>query len=189
MLGVDQFVPLTTNNFEIRIYGMDGQSPSENADLLTLSTNEIGEIEEQQDIITVHFGNGIIKFPAKVTFADVEWTLNCYCEPNVLEPLRAWRAQVYNARDEKMGLPSQYMRNVYFIKYDGRGGVKDVIKSPGCWIANLKNGTHNQEGGQVVQVSVTLVISKAIYLRKDEINQYFVLLSSALAKFARAIFI
>ena len=42
MLGVDTYVPLTTNNFEIRIYGIDGSSPTENSDLLTLSTDEIG---------------------------------------------------------------------------------------------------------------------------------------------------
>lgn len=171
MFGVDQYTPITTNNFEIRIYGMDGTSPTENSNLLTLSTSEIGEIQEEQDIITVHYGNGLIKFPAKVTFADVEWTLNCFCEPNVLEPLRAWRNQVYNARDEKMGLPSQYMRNVYFIRYDGQGNPRDVIKLPGAWISALKNGSANQEGGNIVQVSVTLVVSKAIYLTKEEINQ------------------
>lgn len=171
MFGVDQFVPLTTNNFEIRIYGMNGEAPTENANLLTLSTSEIGEISEEQDIITVHYGNGIIKFPAKVSFQDVDWTLNCYCDPNVLEPLRSWRNDVYNAKTERMGLPSEYMRTVYFIKYDGQGGVRDVIKCPGVWISALKNGNMNQEGGALVQVSVTLVISKAIYLTKDEINQ------------------
>ena len=68
MLGQDTFVPLTTNNFEIRIYNMNGTTPTENADLLTLSTSEIGEIAEDQDTITVHYGNGIIKFPSKVTW-------------------------------------------------------------------------------------------------------------------------
>lgn len=167
MLGADTYVPLTTNNFEIRIYNMDGSAPTENANLLTLSTNEIGEIAEDQDIITVHYGNGIIKFPAKVTFQDVEWTLNCYCEPNVLEPLRAWRKQVYDSETERMGLPTEYMRTVYFIRYDGQGNERDVIKCPGTWIAGLKNGAANQEGGAVVQVSVTLVISKVIYLSQQ----------------------
>ena len=64
MLGVDNYVPLTQNNFEVRIYNMDGSSPTEFSDLLTLSTAEIGEISEEQDIITVHYGNGLIKFPS-----------------------------------------------------------------------------------------------------------------------------
>ena len=105
MLGVDNYVPLMKNNFEIRIYNMDGTSPSEFSDLLTLSTDEVGEITEDQDSITVHYGNGVIQFPGKVTYADVDWTLNCYCEPNVLESLRAWRKQVYDPDTEKMGLP------------------------------------------------------------------------------------
>ena len=84
-LGVDQAVPLTVNNFELRIYNMDGSTPDGNSDLLTLSTAEIGEISEEQDTITVHYGNGMIKFPSKVSFSDVTWTLNCFCEPNVLE--------------------------------------------------------------------------------------------------------
>ena len=167
MLGIDNYVPLMANNFEIRIYNMDGSTPAEFSDLLTLSTKEVGEINETQDAITVHYGNGIIKFPQKVDYGDVEWTLNCYCEPNVLESLRAWRRQVYNPEDERMGLPSEYMRQVFFIKYDGTGKVRDVIRAPGTWIKDLKNGAMNQEGG-LVQVSVSLVISKAVYLKPED---------------------
>lgn len=147
---------------------MDGNAPTENSNLLTMSTAEIGEIAEEQDVITVHYGNGVIKFPSKVTFSDVDWTLNCYCEPNVLEALRDWRSKVFDSSTEKMGLPSQYMRTVYFIKYSGAGEPKDIIKCPGTWIRGLKNGAMNQEGGQLVQVGVTLVISKAEYLKRAD---------------------
>lgn len=160
-----------TNLFEDIRYNMDGSSPTEFSDLLTMSTNEVDEIVEDQDSITVHYGNGVIKFPDKVTFSDVEWTLNCYCEPNVLQSLREWRKKVYDPETEKMGLPSEYMRQVYFIKYDGQGNVRDVIRCPGTWIAGLHNGSMNQEGGSVVQVSVTLVISRAIYLTPDQFRQ------------------
>lgn len=170
MLGVDNYVPLTTNNFEVRIYNMDGSSPTEYSDLLTLSTDSIGQISEEQDIITVHYGNGVIKFPSKVTFSDVDWTLNCYCSPNVAESLRAWRKQVYDPDTEKMGLPSEYMRQVYFIKYDGQGTPRDVIKCPGTWIGALKNGDMNQQGGSVVQLSTTFVISRAIYLTSADLQ-------------------
>lgn len=168
MLGIDNFVPLTTNNFEVRIYNMDGSSPTEFSDLLTLSTDEVGEISEQQDAIQIHYGNGIIKFPSKVTFQDVDWTLNCYCEPNVLEALRAWRRQVYDPDTEKMGLPSQYMRQVFFIKYDGQGNPRDVIRCPGTWIGALSNGNMNQSGGDVVKVKVPFIISRAIYLKPED---------------------
>ena len=169
MLGVDTYVPLTQNNFEIRVYNMDGSAPTEFSDVLTLSTNEIGDIQEEQDTIVVHYGNGIIKFPSKVTFNDVDWTLNCYCEPNVLEGLRAWRKEVYDPDTEKMGLPSKYMKNVFFIRYDGRGQVRDVIRAPGTWIGAISNGGMNQEGGRV-QVRVSLKISKVIYLKKSELQ-------------------
>ena len=172
MLGVDNYTPLTTNNFEVRIYNMDGSSPTEFSDLLTLSTSEIGEIQEEQDSIVVHYGNGLIKFPSKVTFADVEWTLNCFCEPNVLEALRDWRRQVFNPDTERMGLPSEYMRQVFFIRYDGQGNVRDVIRCPGTWIAGLRNGAQNQEGGSLVQVNTTFVISKAIYLKSSDLRSY-----------------
>lgn len=170
MLGVDAYVPLMQQNFEIRVYGMNGESPTENANLLTLSTSEIGEIQEDQDIITVHYGNGVIKFPNKVSFADVDWTLNCFCEPNVLGALRDWRKQVFDPDTELMGLPSQYMRTVYFIRYTSNGGMaKDIIKCPGVWLKGLQNGGMNQEGG-LVQVRTTLVISKATYLTGDQIS-------------------
>ena len=168
MLGIDNYVPLTTNNFEIRIYNMDGTTPSEFSDLLTLSTDEIGEISEDEGNIEVHYGNGIIQFPGKVTYGDVNWTLNCYCEPNVLESLREWRRQVYDPVTEKMGLPSAYMRQVFFIRYDGQGTPRDVIRCPGTWIRNLSNGNMQQTGNNLVQVSVTLVISKAIYMKPED---------------------
>lgn len=168
MLGIDNWVPLTTNNFEIRIYNMDGSSPTEFSDLLTLSTDTVGAVAEQQDSIVVHYGNGLIKFPSKVTFEDITWQLNCFCEPNVLEALREWRRQVYDPDTEKMGLPSQYMRQVYFIKYDGQGNPRDVIRCPGTWIGALNNGEMNQEGGAIVKVTVPFVISRAIYMKPED---------------------
>lgn len=170
MLGVDNYVPLTTNNFEVRIYDMQGNSPTENADLLTLSTDSIGAIQETEDTITVHYGNGLIKFPAKVDYNDVDWTLNCYCEPNVLDSLRAWRSQVFDPQTEKMGLPTQYRRNAYFIRYDGQGNARDVLKAPGVWPSAVNYGDMNQTGGSIVQVSLTLVISRLIPLTSAQLN-------------------
>ena len=170
MLGVDNYVPLTVNNFEIRVYSMDGSTPGQFSDLLTLSTDEVGSITESQDSITIHYGNGVIKFPSKVTFNDVDWTLNCYCEPNVLEALREWRKQIYDPVTERMGLPSEYMRQVYFIKYDGQGRARDVIRCPGTWINGLDNGAMNQTGGDVVKVRVQFVISKAIYMKPEDFS-------------------
>lgn len=149
---------------------MDGSSPTEFSDLLTLSTSEVGSISEEQGTIEVHYGNGVIKFPSKVTFSDVTWTLNCFCEPNVLESLREWRKQIYDSETELMGLPSQYMRNVYFLRYDGQGNIRDAIRCPGTWIGALDNGSYNQEGNSIVQVSVPFVISKAIYLTSAELQ-------------------
>lgn len=149
---------------------MDGSSPAEFSDLLTLSTDEVGNIVEEQDSIVVHYGNGVIKFPSKVTFADVDWTLNCYCTPNVLESLREWRRMVYDPETEKMGLPTEYMRQVYFIRYDGQGNVRDVIKAPGTWIGALDNGSYNQTGGELVKVKVPFIISRAIYLKESDLR-------------------
>ena len=149
---------------------MDGSSPAEFSDTLTLSTQEVGEIQETQDAITVHYGNGIIKFPQKVTYNDVSWTLNCYTSPNVLEALRAWRKQTYDPLTECLGLPSQYMRTVYFIRYDGTGGqARDIIKAPGVWLSQLGNGQMTQDGG-LVQVSCTFQISRVIYLKPEDIQ-------------------
>lgn len=168
MLGVDNFVPLTVNNFEVRIYNMDGSSPTEFSELLTLSTDEVGEVSEEQDSIVVHYGNGLIKFPSKVNYADITWTLNCYCEPNVLDALREWRRKVYDPETERMGLPSEYMRQVFFIKYDGQGNPRDIIRCPGTWIGALSNGSMNQTGGEVVKVQVPFIISKAYYMKPSD---------------------
>ena len=168
MLGIDGYVPIMKQNFEVRIFNMDGSSPTESSDALTLSTNTVGAINENQEAIEVHYGNGVIKFPNKVQFDDVEWNLNCFCEPNILDELRAWRKQIYDANTEKMGLPSQYMRNVYFLRYDGQGNVREGIRCPGTWIKGLNSGDYDQSGG-LVQVSCQFVISRAIYLTKSDL--------------------
>lgn len=170
MLGVDNYVPITTNNFEIRIYNMDGSSPTESADLLTLATDQAGDISESQDVITVHYGNGIIKFPGKVSYSDVSWTLNCYCDPDVGAAMQEWRQQIYNAQTEKMGLPSDYMRQVYFIRYDGQGNARSALRCPGTWISAVDYGAYNQQGGQLVQIQTTFQISKAIYLGPNDLS-------------------
>lgn len=169
MLGVDNYVPLTTNNFEIRIYNMDGTNPTENSDLLTLSTDSIGNISEEQDEITVHYGNGSIKFPSKISYGSVTWTLNCYCEPNVLGELRKWRSLVFDPATERMGLPSEYMRIALFIRYDGQGRPRDVLKAPGVWPGALDYGAMEQTGGDVVKISLPLVISRLIPLQPEDL--------------------
>lgn len=166
MLGVDNSVPLTTNNFEIRIYNMDGSSPAEFSNALTLSTDTIGSITEEQDVLVVHYGNGLIKFPGKVNYGEVEWTLNCFCEPNVADALREWRELVFDPKTERRGLPSEYMKQVFFVRYDGQGNERDIIRCPGTWVGALNNGEYAQEGGAVVKLSVPLHISKAIYLKR-----------------------
>lgn len=168
MLGQDSWVPITTNNFEIRIYDNDATASS--YDYLTLTTDQIGQIQEQEDDIVVHYANGVIRFPSKVTYSDVDWTLNCYCEPDTVSKLKEWRDLVYNPKTELMGLPSQYMKNVYFIRYDGQGNVRQALKAPGCWPKGLSYGEYNQTGGSLVQISTTLVISKAIYMSQDELS-------------------
>ena len=168
MLGIDNFVPIFNNNFEVRVYNMDGSTPTEFSDLLTMSTDGVGAITEDEDQVVVHYGNGLIKFPSKVNFGNVDWTLNCYCEPNTLENLRAWRKLVFDPETEKMGLPSQYMKQVFFIKYDGQGNARDVIRCPGTWIGALDNGAMNQTGGDVVKVRVPFIISKAIYMKPSD---------------------
>jgi hypothetical protein len=169
MFGQDAYVPVMTQNFEIRIYNMDGTTPGDYADTLTLTTDSIGDISESQNTIEVHYGNGVIKFPGKVTFDDVDWTLNCFTSPNTLEALRAWKRQIYDTTTEAMGKPTQYMKQAYIIKYSGDGQqMLDVIKLPGVWIKDLKNGAMAQKGDEMVQVSVTLVVSKAIYLKPED---------------------
>ena len=67
-----------------------------------------------------------------------------------------------------MGLPSEYMRTCYFIRYDGQGNQRFCLKLPGVWIKGLDYGGANQQGGELVKIKVTLVVSKAEYLKSDE---------------------
>ena len=60
------------------------------------------------------------------------------------------------------------VRNITVVLKNGN--VKDVIKLPGIWPGAISNGEYNQEGG-LVKVSVSLKVSKAIYLTREEFMQ------------------
>lgn len=70
-----------------------------------------------------------------------------------------------------MGLPSEYMKQVFFIKYDGQGNVRDVIRCPGTWIGALDNGAMNQTGGELVKIKVPFIISRVIYMSQSDIQK------------------
>jgi len=167
MLAQDNMVPITTNNFEVRLFNLDGSQPSE-SNILTLYTDEIGDVQEEQDIISVHYGNGVQKFPSKVTFADVDWTLNYFCSPNVADAIHAWREKVFEFESQKMGLPSQYMKNAYFIRYDGQGNPRSIIYLPCVWPGAVRETGGNQQGGEVVKISFPLVVSRMQYIKPED---------------------
>lgn len=167
MLGQDNLVPITSNTFELRLFQLDGSQPAE-ANIMTLYTDEIGDIQEEQDIISVHYANGVQKFPAKVTFADIDWTLNYFCSPDVSQAIHEWRDQVYNGISERMGLPSEYMRNAYFIRYDGQGNPRKIIYLPCVWPGPVRETGGNQQGGEIVKISFPLVVSRMQYIKPED---------------------
>ena len=75
---------------------------------------------------------------------------------------------MFDATTEKMGLPSQYFKTAYIVRYDGQGNERDVLRLPGVWLSSLSYGGMNQEGGNIVQCQVGLVVSKVIPLTEAE---------------------
>jgi hypothetical protein len=163
MLGVDAYVPLLTNWFELRINNLGGDSYASFSNSIKLATSDISEFSVSYNEITVHYGNGYVKYPSKAAYTGVTLSLNCYCEPDILAEVELWHKQVQDAKTGARGVPSQYMKNIYVSRHDGTrnaNSVKSVMKWIGCWPNKIAFGNYNQQGDDIVKITIDITISK-----------------------------
>lgn len=194
MLGNDDYIPYLKDKFEIRLYNMSTPSqttgpydrdnitssfyvgkqieggPGSYADALTLSTQSLGSFKKSYGVIEDFYGNDSVKFAGKPQYQAVQWTIKGYCGIDSQEALNELDSEVFDARTERVGRPSNYMKDAYVLRDSGDGNAKysRIWKWRGVWISEIDWGDADYTASDIVRFTCTLQVSRAIYLGRME---------------------
>lgn len=152
--------PVRNNNFEVYIPGLDDEAN------FRLSVASYSAPQINMSTIQTSYGNDKVKFAGLPEFPDSTIVLNDYITMDTLTALQNWSKQVYDPKTAKIGYAFEYKRYGYLMEYTAQGEFLRQWILQGIWPSSLNLGDYNQEGGQIRQITVTMVYDK-IYLDED----------------------
>lgn len=172
MIGVDEWEPQRTNNFEIHIYGLDAltsahkglKMPSNAGQFLTLATKDVGDLGISVDPISVDYGNNAVKFAGKPSYDSISINFNDFVGIETERIIAAWHRLVYDPQTQKVGRASAYKKSAHLLEFSPDGAYRKCWKLLGCFPTSVSYGGYDQGGGSVRNISVTLSIDYAIPL-------------------------
>ena len=160
-----------TNNYEVQITGLDNitdmhgktvNGSSKAADIITLSTASFEAPSITIDPITISYGNGKVKYAQVGNYGDASITLNDYIGFNTERILSAWFAQAYNPVEEIVGYATDYKKTAYLMEFDSKYiGVRSW-RLEGAWLSTFQLGSYSAEGGNVRQMTATMVYDRIV---------------------------
>lgn len=156
--------PVRNNNFEVYIPGL-GNSEEE----FRLSVASYSAPQINMSTIQASYGNDKVKFAGLPEFPDSTIVLNDYITMDTLAALQAWSNKVYDPKTAKIGYAYEYKKYGYLMEYTSKGEFLRQWVLQGIWPSSINLGDYNQEGGQIRQITVTMVYDK-IYLDDNSKN-------------------
>lgn len=156
--------PVRNNNFEVYIPGL-GQSEEE----FRLSVASYSAPQMNVSTIQASYGNDKVKFAGLPEFPDSTIVLNDYITMDTLTALQNWYKLVYNPAKATIGYAYEYKKYGYLMEYTTKGEFLRQWILQGIWPSSINLGDYNQEGGQIRQITVSMVYDK-IYLDENSNN-------------------
>lgn len=156
--------PVRNNNFEVYIPGL-GQSEEE----FRLSVASYSAPQMNVSTIQASYGNDKVKFAGLPEFPDSTIVLNDYITMDTLTALQNWYKLVYNPAEATIGYAYEYKKYGYLMEYTTKGEFLRQWILQGIWPSSINLGDYNQEGGQIRQITVSMVYDK-IYLDENSDN-------------------
>ena len=156
------FEPQRTNNALISVVGLEGQGTKD--DILTLSVASFPLPKVNNNPIEVGYLNEKRKFDGNPVFDDLAIVFNDYLDVQTAALLWRWRYKVYDPTRGTIGLKSQYAKNGWITLFAPNGDEKfnRVYKLIGIWPSQFDPGEIDLAGEDLVKITMTLTIDKAI---------------------------
>lgn len=169
MIGNDNWEPQRTNNFEVHIYGLESLTsadkglrlPSNAAQFLTLSTNNVGDLGVNIDPLKVDYGNNSVNFAGKPSYQSISIVFNDFVGLETERIVAAWHRLVYDCKTQKIGRASVYKKSAHLLEFSPDGAFRKCWELKGCFPTSISYGGYNQQGG-LRQITVTLSIDYAL---------------------------
>lgn len=153
------FEPQRTNQMQLIITGLDGQSSSRD-DVLMLSIASFPLPKVTSGIIEIGYLNEKRKFAGNPTYEDLTLVFNDYVDKDVAGILWRWRQLVHDPVTGKGKLAAAYKKTAYIKQWSPDGLIERDYRLEGCWPQNMDPGESDQSGEESVKISLTLVIDK-----------------------------
>jgi hypothetical protein len=163
------YEPQRTNGALLYI-NLDNDTAGYDAETLTLSLKTFSLPKVDVAPSQVGFLNEKRKFAGEVTFDDINVTFNDYVDRGTLTSLLNWFYQVYDPRTGKKGLKVDYAKTGFITMFAPNGDYNRQWNLMGVWPRNVDPGEADQGADDLIQVSMSLSIDKAIPAEGFDLN-------------------
>lgn len=156
--------PMRNNNFEVTIPTLN------NGDNVTLSVASYSAPQINLSVIQASYGNSKVKFAGLPEFPNSTIVLNDYISLDTQDTIMAWHDLVYDPETDVIGYAKDYKKDGILTEYTSKGEFVRQWILQGCWPAELNLGDFNQEGGQIRQITLSLVYDKLLKDKSQSIS-------------------
>lgn len=124
-----------------------------------------------QEVITVNYGNSVMKAAGKPTFSDGTLVVNDFIGADTKSVLMAWQNLSYNVRTDKVGRMADYKKNCYLQEYTPDWQLVRTWRLIGCWVSGLSEDQYSNDNSDKKTISATITFDKAYMELPDEEEQ------------------
>jgi hypothetical protein len=155
--ALDTLEPQRQSNFEFTLV-----VPGMNTDVLRLAVQSMPLPKEASGIIEAYHGNERRKFAGLPTYEDLTAVFHDYINNDVAGEIRKWRQRVYNPANGKIGWARNYKAQGIILQHGPNGEWERPWQVRGVWPSNFDPGDMDKTAEDMVRISVTLTIDKAV---------------------------
>ena len=113
-------------------------------------------------MIEVNYLNEKRKFAGIASFDDLSVIFVDYVDKETAAILQRWFAQTYNADTGQVGMAKDYKKEGKVIQYSPDGQIEREYDIQGMWISAIDPGDADMASEDVLRVTCTFTIDKAI---------------------------
>lgn len=124
-----------------------------------------------QEVVTVNYGNSVMKAAGKPTFSDGTLVVNDFIGADTKSVLMAWQNLSYNVRTDKVGRMTDYKKNCYLQEYTPDWQLVRTWRLIGCWVSGLSEDQFSNDSSDKKTISATITFDKAYMELPDEEEQ------------------
>lgn len=146
--------------------------PGLNDSFLQLAVQSFDMPKENQNTLQVSHLNENRKFAGRVDYQDIAVQIIDYVDIDVAKTIAAWRKMVYNPANGRIGWKRYYAGTGHIELYGPNGRYQRGYELRGVWPSGWDPGQIDDTSDDIVRVSLTLVIDKAIPVQAATTTDY-----------------